>query len=72
MQKPFHLWLKNLTVAEMQPVFPMIPHSSARLTAASTMVPRSQPRIFSFLKRDSMTHFGESQDKGAKEKEGRK
>jgi len=36
------------------------------------MVLRSQPGIFSFLKRGSMKHFGESQNKGAREKERRK
>lgn len=51
-QKPFYLLLKNFKVTEMHPIFPMIPHSAARLTAInSAMVLIGQDRVFSFLKR---------------------
>ena len=65
MVKSFHLLLKNFTVTEMHLIFPIIPHSTARLMAINfTMVLISQDTIFSFLKRVSLKHFGERQNKG--------
>lgn len=69
MQKPFHLSLKYFIVTEMHPVFPMIPHATARLAAinsAPALV--NQDRVFSFQKRASLKHFGESQNKGDKKR----
>lgn len=62
MLKSFRLFLKNFTVTEIHPIFPVIPHSAAKVTAInSTMVVVSQDRIFSFLKRVFLKHFGERQ-----------
>lgn len=61
MQKSFHLSLKHFKVTEMEPIFPMIPHSTARLTAInSSLTLVSQDRVFSFRKRVSLKHFGGS------------
>lgn len=66
MQKPFHLLLKNFTVCWDAA---HLSHDSSFVcqTDSSLVVLRSQPGIFSFLNGGSMKHFGESQNKGARE-----
>lgn len=47
-QKPFHLLLRYFKVAEMHPLFPMIPHSTARLKVINpAMALKSQDGVFS-------------------------
>lgn len=63
MHKSFHLLLKSCRVTEVQPLFPMIPHSAGRLAARNaTMVLRSQGcfPLFQGGGGVSLKHFGES------------
>lgn len=61
MQEPFHLLLKYFRVAEMHPIFPMIPPSadSNKFCRGSC---KSAPS-FLFLTTVSLQHLGESQTK---------